>query len=68
MPHMGRWQPEGVCVLVTISGLLGVSTKGVFVWRVFFVGGTKEWLMRFRECPDPEGFPTSMICEFTSSP
>ena len=33
-----RWEPEGVCVLVSISGLLGVSTKGVFVWRVFFVG------------------------------
>lgn len=40
-----------------------VSTKGVFVWGVFFVGGrgTQEWLMRFRECPDPEGFPTYMI-------
>lgn len=34
----------------------------------FLCGGTKEWLMRFRECPDAEGFPTSIICEFTSSP
>lgn len=34
----------------------------------FLCGGTKERLMRFRECPDAEGFPTSIICEFTSSP
>lgn len=67
MAHMRRWWSEGVQVLWTLSGLHSGKHKkcvcsGGFLW------GAREWLMRFRESPDPEGFFIWVISEFTSPP